>query len=215
MKTKVALTTSESSFPTEHFLIETNPSPVFHILEKLERDRIDGGLGFARSGASGDEPVADEIFHCPSESANPEHDFSGIASRANKLHAAKTAQRPMTTNESGFTAFAIRRCVREQNGRDGENSVPPRESRREVHAPFGGTAESDRSSRYRPAVKLVPPVSVGFLHPKYRVASVARRRARPDPTGIQLPFGGGVRIASEDAIRCRRTSGPQVRSAMQ
>ena len=68
-------------FPIEPFLVETDAAPIFHVLKKLERNRVDGALRLARSGAPGDEPAAHKILHRPRQPAEPENDFPGIVRR--------------------------------------------------------------------------------------------------------------------------------------
>ena len=62
-------------FPIEPFLVETNSAPIFHVLEKLERNRVDGALRLARSGAPGNEPAAHKILYRPRQPAEPENNL--------------------------------------------------------------------------------------------------------------------------------------------
>jgi hypothetical protein len=61
-------------FPIEPFLVETDSAAIFHVLEKLERNRVDGALRLARSGAPGNEPAAaHKIVYRPRQPAEPEN----------------------------------------------------------------------------------------------------------------------------------------------
>jgi hypothetical protein len=73
-------------FPVEPFLVETDAAPIFHVLEKLERDRVDSGLRLARSSAPGNEPAANEILHRPCQPTEAENDFPGVVSRKHTAH---------------------------------------------------------------------------------------------------------------------------------
>jgi hypothetical protein len=68
----------DQDFPVESFLIEANPSPVFHVLEDLVGDGIDPGLGFAGASPPGDEPSPDKILHRPGKPSETHHDISGM-----------------------------------------------------------------------------------------------------------------------------------------
>ena len=76
-------------FPIESFLVETDAAPIFHVLEKLERDRVDGALRLARSGAPGDEPAAHKILHRPRQPAEPENNSAGIVRRKAHVNSGK------------------------------------------------------------------------------------------------------------------------------
>jgi len=64
--------------PVEPFLIEADPAPILHILEDLEGDGIDPGLGLARASPPGDEPSPDKILHRPGKPSETHHDISGM-----------------------------------------------------------------------------------------------------------------------------------------
>jgi hypothetical protein len=73
-------------FPIEPFLVETDAPPIFHVLEKSERNRVDGALRLARSGAPGDEPAAHKILHRPRQPTEPENYFPRVVRRNHTPH---------------------------------------------------------------------------------------------------------------------------------